>query len=430
MNPSNNHATLCADGWRSLARHGRAAVRRCRRCLPDLATFFGALVAAGIAAALAALLAAALSGCGGGVGTEGTGSFASGSITGFGSIVVGGVHFDESSARIEDDDGAPLDRAALALGMVVQVSAGPIVSAADGSQSAVATLVHSSRALVGPATAVDVAQALVVVLGQTVALSADTAVDPRLAGGLAALRPGQWIEVYGFYDAGGSRYAATRIALADSAAGQRISGPVSVVDSQRKTFTIGSQSYRYDMLAGAAPVDGALLSLQLQPGTDGNGRWQVSGGRAQAAPPRERDGAELGGLVSALQSASRFTVDGVSVDASAARVSGGTLRTGARVAVSGVLRSGVLVASQVSVEADAQARGYEVRGVVQSLDLGSARMVLRAGVRDTAVSLARTGLVFDNGSRAELAVGRRLRVEGLLSADRTLIEATEIRFDD
>jgi hypothetical protein len=62
---------------------------------------------------------AALSGCGGGggdvgvgtgtgvasVGSGGTGSFSSGAITGFGSIIVNGVRFDDSQARVTDDDG-------------------------------------------------------------------------------------------------------------------------------------------------------------------------------------------------------------------------------------------------------------------------------------------------------------------------------------
>ena len=57
------------------------------------------LLAGGISTAVLSLL-----GCGGGgvagVGTGGTGSFASGPIRGFGSIVVGGVHYDEAGAQI------------------------------------------------------------------------------------------------------------------------------------------------------------------------------------------------------------------------------------------------------------------------------------------------------------------------------------------
>jgi len=58
--------------------------------LPDVGAFCAAL----LTAVLAALLVGSIGGCGGGVGTEGTGTFSSvgsGPITGFGSIVVGGV---------------------------------------------------------------------------------------------------------------------------------------------------------------------------------------------------------------------------------------------------------------------------------------------------------------------------------------------------
>jgi hypothetical protein len=56
---------------------------------------------------LAAL--AALAGCGGvdsgGTGTGDHSTLALGTITGFGSIIVNGVRFDESQAFIDDDDG-------------------------------------------------------------------------------------------------------------------------------------------------------------------------------------------------------------------------------------------------------------------------------------------------------------------------------------
>ena len=86
--------------------------------LPDVAAFFGALVSA----VLCALLVGSIGRYGGGVGSEGTGSFSSsfgiGPITGFGSIVVNGVHYDERSATVLDDDGNAAAHSALALGMV------------------------------------------------------------------------------------------------------------------------------------------------------------------------------------------------------------------------------------------------------------------------------------------------------------------------
>ena len=76
------------------------------------------------------LVAAVAVGCGGGggstsvagVGSGGTGSFTSGPITGFGSIIVNGIRFDESAASasgsIKDDDGVVGSSGSLKLGMV------------------------------------------------------------------------------------------------------------------------------------------------------------------------------------------------------------------------------------------------------------------------------------------------------------------------
>jgi hypothetical protein len=71
----------------------------------------------------ACLVATLVIACGGGVGTGGTGAFASGPITGFGSIVVADIHFDESAARIDDDNGDNRQRSDLHLGTIVEVPA-------------------------------------------------------------------------------------------------------------------------------------------------------------------------------------------------------------------------------------------------------------------------------------------------------------------
>lgn len=406
----------------------RRLVNLARGRLPDLAAFGAAM----LAACLAALLATGLSGCGGGVGSEGTGSFASGSITGFGSVIVGGVHFDESSARLEDEDGQAQDRSALALGMVVQITAGPASTQADGSSRAVASLVRSNRALQGPLQAVDSALGRLQLLGQTVLMSADTVIDERLVGGLAGLVAGQWLQVFGFYDASQTAFVATRIAWAGSNQGVRISGPVDAVDRQQKTFRIGGQTYHYNSLAEPAGLDnGVVLNLVLSSVLPDAGRWQVGMQSRKADAPSQTEGAELNGRISRLLSATRFELSGVVVDSSAASVQG-TLAVGSRVEVTGVLSGGVLLARKVSSSDDShgQAKAYELNGLVQTLDLAGQRLLLRDGVRDTVVGLARSGLVFSKGQRSDLAVGRRLRVLAQPSADRTLLEATEIRFDN
>lgn len=408
---------------------GRAAMhRRLRAWLPDVAAFAGALLISG----LAALLLGSLPGCGGGVGSEGTGSFASsgsfasGTITGYGSIIVNGVHFDETSAQRQDDDGQALSSDQLALGMVVEVSGGPITTGADGTPRAVALTVRANRLLVGPVAAPDAAAGRLTVLGQTVLVTADTVFDESLAG-WAGLTPGRVVTVYGFYDNTRSAYVATRLAPSASSAstGWRVSGPVAAVDAQSRSFTLGSQTYSTAALAGGAvPTAGTVVRLDIaasQPGDDG--RWTPSSAqRSDGSAPQDREGAELDGLVSALPAATRFVVNGVTVDASAATLSG-SLRLGAKVEVSGALRAGVLVASRVEVSGDG-AKPFELSGSITSLDRQAQTFVLRGST----VSYARSDLRFDGGSAAQLVVNGQVKVEGVLSADRTRLEATRIQF--
>ena len=398
----------------------------CPAWLPDLVAFLGALLFAGLAALLvgSTLL---IGGCGGGVGSEGTGSYASGAISGFGSIIVNGVHFDEGAAQVQDDDGQSLTGSALALGMVVQVTAGPITTAADGSSRATASAVRTDRALVGPASAVSVSAGSLMVLGQRVWISVDTVFDARLLGGLAGVGTGQLLEVYGFYDSRRAAYAATRIAPAAVGSGYRVSGTVAAIDAGKQSFTLGSQTYSYASLgSGAAPAVGAVLRLQLPTaGADAAGRWQLSGQRNSDAAPPDRDGAGLDGRITALLPANRLVVEGITVDASAAQISG-SLQLGAEVTVRGTLRAGLLVATQV-LASNEQPRSFELKGTLSGLDIVAKRFVLRG----TPVSYGSSAVVFDNDSAAKL-VGYTgtLKVKGQLSADRTLLEAQHIRFGD
>ncbi len=399
-----------------------------RDMLPDLAAFCGALLCAGLAAVLTGMLA----GCGGGVGSEGTGtgavgSFSSGTITGFGSIVVNGVHYDESSAVVQDDDGLALARSSLALGMVVQITGGPQATAADGTPTAVASAVRTNRALVGPAAAINLSAGSLSVLGQTVLVSADTVFDTRLTGGLAQLGTGRLLEVYGYYDSARAAYSATRIGPADVGTGYRVSGPVAAVDAQAKTFTLGSQTYSLAAAGSGAssPASGDQVRLMLQPSTDSGGRWVVSTVKPDDAAPKDSAGAEINGVVSAVLEANRFVVNGVLVDASAAKLSG-PVRVGSQVRVSGKLQSGVLLASSVQANSGS-AKTFELSGTLSSLDTANRRFV----VRGTAVGYARPDLQFSGGTAARLAgYTGKLKVEGLLSADRTVLDALRIKFED
>lgn len=396
--------------------------------MPDVLAFAGALLSAGLAAFMLAVLAM-LPGCGGGggVGGEGTGSFgsttfSSGTITGFGSIVVNGVHYDESAATVQDDDGAVFDRASLALGMVVQVNAGGVTTANDGTLVATASAVRANRALLGPVSSIDLVARRLTVLGQAVLVSATTVIDGRLSNGLASLATGQVVEVYGYFDTSRNLYVATRLAPANGGSGYRISGPVSAVDDGQ-TFRLGDQSFSGATVGLSA---GNLVRLNLQTSPDNSGRWVVSAQRAEDKPPADREGARLDGLVSSIASATRFVVNGTTVDTSAAQVSG-SVQVGARVEVRGALRIGVLHATEVRSRAAEEPGQFEVKGTPSALDTTARRFV----VRGVTVSYARSDVEFKNGTAAKLVgYAGTLKVEGILSADRTVLDATEVEFSN
>lgn len=205
--------------------------------------------------------------------------------------------------------------------------------------------------------------------------------------------------------------------VAPAAVGSRCSvrGPVSAVNTVRQTTRL---------------ADGTVVRLALPGSTDAGGRWQTSCQQTQISLSG-RSGAEveLQGLVSRLPSATRFVVDGVTVDAGNPTVDGGLPRD-SRVAVKGVVRDGVWQATRVPVEGPVHTRSFELRGMVASIDRSTLSMVVQVAGRSTTVSLARSDLVFERGVLADLAAGATLRVTGQLAADRLVLAATRIRVGD
>lgn len=375
-------------------------------------------------------LAAFLASCGGGVGTGGTGgdatAYASGPITGFGSVFVGGVRFDDSAATVEDADGGGRSRDDLRLGMTVEVDSSAITTDGNGSTASARRIQFESE-IQGLVGLVNVNASTFTVLGQTVLVDATTVFDDRIAGGLAGLSTGQGVEVYAVFDAAALRYRATRVEPSSLSGGLRLRGPVRVLDTTAQTLTVGSNSYSY---AGASSIPAGLAVgqfVRLRMALD-TGRWVV---RSFGAAPRvvaEGDGVKVEGLVSALTSTSLFSVNGRAVDASAATLlpAGTTgLVVGARVEVEGVVRGGVFVASKVKVvsDTDLQDRGFELIGSITAVNVAQSTITLRG----VTVSTARSDLRIDNGTLANLVVGQAVEVKGGLAADRRTLEATRIK---
>lgn len=383
---------------------------------------------------LAAL--ALLGGCGG-VETGGTGNgdappptLAYGPITGFGSIIVGGVRYDESTADIAADDGTMLARTALRLGMQAEVMASQITSSAAGAPSAVATSVRLRSEIVGPVEAIDAAAGELTVLGQRVAIVASTAFDDTLANGLAALLVGDVVEISAGLDRASNRYVATRVERRAAGGTFKLRGIVGSLSLPARTLTIGTAVIDWSGVAPADPATalapGTALRITLS-NTPAAGRvWRATASGGAVATLPDRDRVEVEGRISALTSTARFDVNGFAVDAAAATFPNGNtgLVLGAKVEVKGSARGGVLLAASVEVKGDGDAGKVELHGSIESVDAPAQQFVVR-GVRVVWSAATR----FDSSTAADIAVGRQVEVKGTLSTDGTRVEASEIHVE-
>jgi hypothetical protein len=368
-----------------------------------------------------ALLVAA--GCGG-VDSGGTGAVVSiGPISGFGSIIVNGVRFDEGNATIQDDDGNPVTRDQLLLGVMTRVNG----SAPDSLQQSVANLVRITSELVGPVAAIDVAGATFTVLGQTVLITPDTAFDASFAGGLASLSNGSTVEVYGRYDAANGRYTATRVEARPNPAFYRLRGPVAGVNRPQSMLIIGGEKIDF---SGVPPADAAnavvgnIVRAKLQVGRQSN-TWVAVALPLSVQQIPDGAAATVEGRITAFTSSQQFRVNGTQVDASAATFPNGEsgVVLGARVMVSGMSMAGVLKAVTVTLEGDENKANsnFQLHGTITAIDTAAMTFVLRGLTVDYSGPVQ-----FNSGTAADLAVGQRVEVGGVLSSDGTGIKAQKI----
>jgi hypothetical protein len=373
---------------------------------------------------------------GGGVDTGGTGSaptYSSGPITGFGSIVVNGVRFDDSAARVQDDDGADRSRSDLKLGTVVEIEAGPIsTDAATGVRTSTASKAQIGSEIKGPVEAVDVAGGTLTVIGQLVRVDADTVFD-GFAQGLASVRVGQRVEVNALFDATNDRHTATRVELKAGLDEFKLRGRITRLNTSAKTFSIGSATISFARVPARelpALSDGLVARVTVLTVPQG-GVWTATKVRTAAATPpiADRVEAELEGYVSDFVSLASFRINGTPVDASGAGVefedgSSDQVANGARLEVEGELRGGVLVARKVEIERVADPDKFELSGAIESVNAVARSFVLRG-----MTVMHDSGTSFDDGSSADLVVGARVEVKGRLSANGTQLLASQIEFD-
>ena len=380
-------------------------------------------------------LALIVAGCGGGVDSGGTGttpaSYANGPITGFGSVIVNGVRFDDSKAVVTDDDGGGSSRDKLRLGMTTEIRGSAITPDATGTLVSTASSIAFGSDILGRVDSIDLAAKRLVVLGQGVDVNAATVFDDEsLSGGLPTVAVGDVVEVYALFNAATGRYTATRIERKNGKVeAYRLRGLVSRLDVVAKTFNIGTERISYAGFTASAPVtpaDGNFLRVRLQT-TKVAGVWLVDGFKDGAPKPQNRDDVRLEGRISSFTSPTLFSVNGVAVNASAIGPLAG-LTLGVRVEVEGTASDGVLLASKLKIKTEDEAgnQEFELRGQITSVDAANLRFVLRGVTVVYAITAPETD--FRNGTAADLKKDANVEARGVLSADGARLLAARIDF--
>jgi len=378
-------------------------------------------------------VAVSLAACGGGGGDATTSAApapsngaqtASGTITGFGSVIVDGVKYDDSAAvvKVEDDSGAPrtVSVADLKLGMQVEVRAD------DAGRASTVTVQSEVKGRIESLVAGGF-----VVAGQTVRESTDTAAPTAYEGvaNLAGLAVGDFVEVHGVRDAD-RIIVATRIEREDASATPRVRvvGPVEKLDLAKKTFMLGTLTVTWTdatrlLPAGATLADGLRVAVWSDVAPVGNTLAAKSIVIKRAEAPNTARAA-VAGLVRGLDFAKKtFRIGEFDVDASAAAFSKGTandLANGRRLRVRGTLVDGVLKATDVRFVKDQGDATVELTGVVTDF-AGTAFKV-----RGVPIDVSGSGVQYSNGAQANLANGVLVRIEGDVAGN--VVKPREIKF--
>ncbi|MFZ4759206.1 MAG: DUF5666 domain-containing protein, partial [Burkholderiaceae bacterium] len=316
-------------------------------------------------------LGALVTGCGGGtdvagIGSGGTGTpvtaFSSGPISGFGSIIVNGIKYDDSAAAVLDDLGRIRRLSELGLGMLVEVEG--TIDASTGL--GVARSIRIVSQISGRVESIDAAARRFVSLGTVVAV--DPATVWNELEGFDALVPGAEIEVWGDHDSEHAVLRASRVEIRTRPeVATKLRGTIAAVDAGAARIRIGAQ---WIDLRGLATVPAGLvegmevcvLSTNYGAGEPMRASEVATISSAVTAPVAE---ARVDGTVSRHESGALFRVGQWQVDGSKAesgRALAAVVRNGTRVRVTGPVRDGWIVARTVelrSVSSDPEPESAE-----------------------------------------------------------------------
>ena len=273
-------------------------------------------VARGIVAA--GLVAGLVVACGGG----GGGNFAgidrlgvtTGTINGFGSIIVNGVRYSTTGTTFDIDDSGSGTQADLKVGQQVTIR----WSSSDDGVTRRAETVSYDDSVEGPIASIDLLTQSLVILGQVVlvdgATSFDDGISPR---DLTGLSVGEFVEVSGLIDGNGA-VRATRIEGVDASDdGLEVRGLIESLNTFDKTFIINGLTVDYSQVINPPALsDGLFVEVEGEAFNVGTGTLtadKVEPEDDNISGADDGDEGEVEGYITTFASATSFTVSGVAV---------------------------------------------------------------------------------------------------------------------
>ena len=322
----------------------------------------------------ATLCGIVLAGCGGSSNNDAPAApqttVAVGTITGFGSVVVNGVRFDDRNAVVTINDGAAT-AAQLRVGMVVAVEGS--VNACPNADTAVcegiASRIRFRNNLEGPITTINRLTNTVQVMGRDVLVDDATVFGGSGASDLDGLAVGDVVAVSGFAEQHQNQHRVRarlmeRIGpFVDGTMPIMLHGVVANVNAALGTCSVDGVQVRFQgVAAGDLPAGGVSNGQYVNVEVRAFGRGLMP---AAGIPLPERISypdtslVEVEGYVSGFVSVASFLVGDQAVDASSAIFRNGTasdLADGVKVEVEGTMVGAVLMARKVIFRLESSAQ--------------------------------------------------------------------------
>lgn len=362
-----------------------------------------------------------LSGCGGGdtlgsggggvagaPGTGGTGIYAMGSISGFGSVILNGIKFDDIGATVRLD-GVTTGSADLRLGMVASV---------QGQRGATLTSGVASQIEVW-----SIAQGLVTqvqagsfnVAGMVLQTNSSTVFDG--VSSAAGLSTGLRVAVWGLQAGADARsWTVTRVAVVSAV--PAVSTGLVVITNLQPTLNglvltggLASGLVQGQLVRALGTLNSGSGSLHID-------RVDLAGLPGGVARQGEL---EIEGFVTAVLPTKRFMLGNLEVDASSAVFSSPAIpmTVGLRVEVKGSWQGAIIKATTVENESQQTVNATEIEAKIEQFT-SLANFVMRGQVCDA------TNAVISNGRASDLKVGSQIKVTGTISGSVLMVNLLQI----